>query len=342
MSRVPALTVKPGAAAVLITDSAGGSDEPLYVISRDPAAGRVYLGPDPTVSPLNGGVPLEAGTSLSWTTPGQLWVVADPANTAGVALIVTDTIADWQPSPAAIAAQVAAQLLANGVPNVLTQAPIYNATLAAGTSKSFDISEYASVTISTWTSAADVSMSLQQFDQAGYRLWREDFNKSGGDGPIAFAVVGVTLTIKNNGTAGLGLSINGSNRPSARLDVRNYANAGDDWTVTANLTGGGTTTTLTRRLTADFVTNPQLQGGAWASFTIIPATPLGRFELVYDNGNGVAFLCDTAEMITASSGGILVKDKMIALPASPYVVRFRSNSATAGVTLGAHFIPATV
>lgn len=107
---------------------------------------RVYLGTSSSVSP-NNGVPLDPGTALHWegrTNQQQLWVILAPGGTPSTVTVST-LAGDWTPSPGAIAAAAAAALLAQGVPSVLTGAPVAAANVGAS---AFDVSGYATVFVS--------------------------------------------------------------------------------------------------------------------------------------------------------------------------------------------------
>jgi len=105
---------------------------------------RVWIGSGSEVSPSNG-VPVEAGAYVVWNRAGVLYAVLDPAATSSSAEIYASTaLSAWQPSPAAIAAE----LLANGVPNVLTETQIYDQVIPRNTSPAaIDVSGYASLQI---------------------------------------------------------------------------------------------------------------------------------------------------------------------------------------------------
>lgn len=90
--------------ARLLTEYATGSDTPLTIINRSQS--RVWVGTTSSVS-ANAGVPVDPGTSLAWTSDGQVWAVLDPAGVDGAEIILTTSTATWSPSPAAIGLEVA-------------------------------------------------------------------------------------------------------------------------------------------------------------------------------------------------------------------------------------------
>lgn len=109
-------TVAHGAGAQKITSYAPGpSGGPLTVINR--GTERVWLSND-SMATSGRGVPLEGGTSVPWIAAGDLWAVPDDANVTDVPLVLTSAVTRWEPSPSAVAAATAAQLLATGVPIV--------------------------------------------------------------------------------------------------------------------------------------------------------------------------------------------------------------------------------
>jgi hypothetical protein len=76
---------------------------------------RLWLAANSSVAPGNG-VPLDAGTSYDWATPGILYAAIDPAATDTTAQVVlTGSGGSWSPSPVAIGVAVATQIAASGL-----------------------------------------------------------------------------------------------------------------------------------------------------------------------------------------------------------------------------------
>jgi hypothetical protein len=91
---------------------------PVTIINTSTTS-RIWLASNSSVSASNG-VPLEAGTSYTWQTPGVLYAIVDSsALDSTVPVVLTGAGGDWSPSPVAIGAAVATQLLASGVPQKL-------------------------------------------------------------------------------------------------------------------------------------------------------------------------------------------------------------------------------
>lgn len=123
----------PGAAAVTIVNTGGD---------------RVWIAGTSSVGPASG-VPLDGGASLPWRAPGQVWAVLDAAAKNPVTLYVTSAIGSWTPSPVAVASATAAQLLATGVPTVLTGQILYgpHTPIPSGTTQTIDVSTYGSLNV---------------------------------------------------------------------------------------------------------------------------------------------------------------------------------------------------
>lgn len=329
MSRVPPnVTLTPGRAATLITEYAGGDDDPIRIISPNPGAPRVYLGTDSGVSPLTG-VPLDGGTSLPWTNPGQLWAVADPAAAAATSLTITTLVEDWQPSPAAIATQTAQQLLAGGVPNVLKQDTLFIGTVpAAPGTVTIDVSGYSTASI-LFTQPAnpmvDISIAQQVTGSAPYYVSSERYALSSNNrAPITFEVVGGTLVITNNVAAPAQIRVVGSNRNvPTRMDVRSNVGRIDQWSL-AQPAAGINVVAGTQYPMLQYDPTAQLQGLCFAAFRYGAGTTAAGHWVIQTPEGLQASLCDSTEMIVANLPGTgqKVASKLIALPASTYTVIF--------------------
>jgi hypothetical protein len=333
-----AFTLAPGGRPVMLTQYAAGADSPLLLINLDVAAGRAYIGADSTVSP-NNGVPLDPGTAMPWTTAGQVWAVADPDATGPLTLVVTAAISDWTPSPAAIAAEVAAELLLNGIPNVLTETIIaQNDIILVSSTKTYDISGAASLgVVINRLGGAITQLRGDQLDSGGDVVDTEMIPvqvSGGGKSWMRWAATGSQLQITNpDPTWQMAVWIIGSNRPPLqRLDVRRDVSNGDMWSIANTNMVAGNIYPL-----AQDDADVKLLGKAFAVFSLAD-TAHGRFELVILGGATVV-LCDTAEMFVSSSGSrFLMRD--IALPATDYSVQFRCFAVGGIAAPAARFIPA--
>lgn len=94
--------------------------DPVLIINT--GSDRVYLGSSSNLVP-NTAVPCEAGASVTWRQPGQLWAQLDPAATSSTATVVlSECIASWEQSPVAVAIQVAQQIQASQLASLIGQA----------------------------------------------------------------------------------------------------------------------------------------------------------------------------------------------------------------------------
>jgi hypothetical protein len=323
------VTLKLGAGPVMLTEYAAGGDAPVYVINADVAAARAYLGADSSVSPSNG-VPLDPGTALPWSSADQLWAVADSAATAPITLTVTTAIADWTPSPAAIAAQVAARLLAQGIPNVLVETVIADNELVPIAGKKYAIGGYASLAIS-WDNNCGAFWRQNATNTATGVVVDSDTIAGMPDGfsPTQFRLevvadqLEVIPTVNNAGH----ITIIGSNRPARRrADYRFATAAPDEWTTTGvavganllNQSGGAC-----------------IQGQAFASFRLPGGTAVrGYFYVQTPGSSHIQILMTTAEMVAASEAGMF-GTKLVALPANYFVV---FQATTGGALSSAIFV----
>jgi hypothetical protein len=243
-----AFTLKPGGPAVELTEYAF----PGVLVINTATAGLVWLGAGSAVGPQDG-IPLEPSTAAPWTRASPLFAVLDAAATAPVTLYMTASTSRWDPSPTAIGAAVAAQLLATGVPNVLVQDIIAtNTVVPAGTGVAITgLNKYASI------------IALPGYDSRFAACIRLDWLVGGAGGqpvdtvfasavaefpsggpissavqPLALPVRGDTLLctkITAGAVLGMGIGVIGSNRPEpgngrmlndhqlARLMVTNQA-----------------------------------------------------------------------------------------------------------------------
>lgn len=321
------VTLTPGLGPIMLTEYAGGDSTPVQIINTDVTAGRVYLGSDSSVSSSNG-VPLDPGTALPWTTPGQIWAIADPTAAGPIGITVTAAIGDWTPSPAAIAAQVAQELLLTGIPNVFTETDLGNPEM----NTPIDVSGYASLT-----------MTLVQGSGGAETIPFYFSNDPNGFGvPIAADVLtanplfGVPVQARYliiNGTAGIDIvDLVGTNRPSAlgRPQSLGYSSSGFHATsgvinmVAGNSYGLGLTD-------GDYFDGP-----GFAMFIITGSTALGQInaECSYQ----LRMIAHTGEMITAP-GSVRTVYKEIGIP--PNFTQFQFLCTTSGsAAVGVHAFPA--
>lgn len=114
------ITIAPAAPAVFLSENAATPDSPLQLISSGAlGSGRVWVGADYSVGPTSG-VPLDAGSAIMWTDR-QLWLVADPANTAPVTITPATAAGVWTPPPALAKSPPLDSWMANGMKFPLPQ-----------------------------------------------------------------------------------------------------------------------------------------------------------------------------------------------------------------------------
>lgn len=127
--------------AGLLTENA-----PVTVINQS-ATSRIYVAASSSVSSVTG-VPVEAGTSYDWETTGPLYAILDPgAPDTTAAVVLTNAGGLWSPSPVAIGAAVATELLETGVPIKLVITDLGSYTVGAGAQLQLpvDLSDYATI-----------------------------------------------------------------------------------------------------------------------------------------------------------------------------------------------------
>lgn len=314
----------PGAAPTLLTEYAGGDQAPLSVINTSSV--RVYLAADGAVAPSSG-VPLDPMTSLPWSTAGQLWAIADPAGSGPAAVTITSAIDSWTPSPATIAAEVAAQLLATGIPPVYTATRLLGpAPVNNGDSVSIDVTNYSELIIN----ADPCQIQVDQYDSAGGTLLDSEIVQTIGNiQPVRMQLLGTSVTITNKVGARATINVLGTNRPPGpRLDTRRMSAGGDRWDMSTQAVAAGNTYPL---LQAGI--GVQLQGLAWADFQLSGNTITGQFWAQYGGQNTI--LCDSAEMYAANGTNARALGRLIALPPNDYTIAFHCGSTSGNVA--AHF-----
>jgi hypothetical protein len=222
-------------------------DGPAVVINF--GTDRVWLGTSSAVSSSTG-VPCEAEAFVVWTEPGQLWVVLDSAAASSSAAVqATTRLASWQASPAAIGdqvatfmttsglaaqigVQVAEQANALGIPAVF-QGSTLQRSVAVGAVTSyevpFDLSAYASITVSLSLVPTGQQIGFAWIDQAGGTVGVDThyFQCTGTNGPANTSGISLTLPVEsstlrillpggtNTGTFATRITTYASNRPIA-------------------------------------------------------------------------------------------------------------------------------
>ncbi len=150
---------------------------PVQVINTS-TTDTMWLASSSSVSPATG-VPLQPSTALTWTTPGALYAVLDPAAPDSTAtVIMTGAVDDWSPSPVAIGAAIATQLLASGVPVAsrtdLLAGCIYG-TLGGWTSPLLKVTSYQSLRIAAqlFGPPNDASTPPVPYTQSFFIVWQD-------------------------------------------------------------------------------------------------------------------------------------------------------------------------
>lgn len=358
-----------GKAALLLTEYA-----PVTVINT--STSTVYVAGTSSVGPSNG-VPVEAGTALPWKTSGQLWAVLDPAATDSSATVVLTGATDtWSPSPATIAAEVASsalataianaiaastlaaetaaqiqastlatdtavstaqQLLAGGVPNVLTTTDLGTITVPASGAVDIDVSGYASVTIAPTDSPGisvgySLTYALYAVGHAAIVDSGELSNASNGGSnnvpkPLTVNVTGTILRLQTTDAYAHTVRLIGSNRaiPAPRPQAYGFSTTGKTWE--ASVTGTGNITLSP----GDTLQNPQ--GPCFAIFYIASSsTTKGQFKVQTRNAAALNTyeVSDTSETGWHVIGTNQTLTKMIALPACDYDLIFTCTTAGGG------------
>ena len=322
--------------AVLLTETAVVGT-PVFLINTS-ADSLLYIGDSSAVGPSSG-VPLEASTALPWSAGGTVWAAAAPGTADAVSLVITSAIDGWDPSPAAIAAAVAAELLAQGIPNVLVEEPIVNGiTLAPGatTNPPTNVSGFASLVIFSEQMTPTVSERLlaTQMDPNGNAVDTETISLPAFKGSARLAVTGTTIQFTNQTTDPVRIWVVGSNRAAVqRLDVRAKTSLGDVWTSPSAAYTVGQLVALT-----EFDNTVQLQGQCYLDFRLgsTAAALKGGLSLVKADGN--AYNLAAAGELVLNSANQLCVTKLVAVPASAYTLNFVCTAAGTG-TVAASLTP---
>lgn len=320
-------------AAVLLTEYARQSDsDEVLVINLGNV--RVWLAGNSSVAPANG-VPLDPGTALPWSTSGQVWAVADPAATSAVPVLITSASNSWTPSPAAIALQVAQQLLETGIPNVYTESTVYDGTVpGSGTpSVTLDVSGFASIVVIEAGSGGPRDSGVQvdwlSTDPAITDVICSDFVHGTMRLPCVSGKVKITNLL--GATQAITLKVLGTNRPTPRTRESNNEKI-DHWSLSNNPWVASATP-------VDFNEDDStvnLQGDCYLYILVTGSQALkGRFIIRQLFGNRV-FQPQTdvpfASLDEAINGGATTQSltKKITVPAVPWSIGFICSTGTAG------------
>jgi hypothetical protein len=311
-----------GAAAQLLTEYAVGAPPLLLVnISTD----RAWIGSDSNVGPSNG-VPLDPGTALPWTGQGSVWGVADSGAANPITVYITSAIAGWTPSPATIAAETAAQLLASGVPSVLTEQVIYDAIPFGGPAV-IDVHGYASLLLELVNPGAAATQQYSFQTAAGDSV---GFGDTFGTTPAVVPVIAGRLVLAADGWE---VRVTGTNRPPphGRPTIAGFTS--EAWILSfAGTTVAGQTLTWTPTAKS----GPAFQGPASAYLTISAAEK--GYWIARTNQND-AIIADTGQGHTSANGSLAVAAQ-VALPANTTQLGFLAETSSAGVIGTAYLIPA--
>lgn len=274
------------------------------------------------------GVPLEPGTALPWTEGGQVWASA-PGASAPIVVYITTAAAGWSPSPASVAAAVAAQ----GVPLSYLDHDFGQFTLLHGTNIDIDVHLYASVFVVCTSSPTSVIITFKNQGKTAQQYQDSWSNPAGADpaeGSSLYTVAGYWLNIQNGDLAGSRtFRVIGSNRPIPERVFGAFNDgspmlfaaasqamlAGTDYAVPTNDFGG-----------------IELQGLVSAEFSVTGSTvPKGYFFLTYEDSVSVAQqqrLADTTEMHIIGNDQSVTK--LCALPRVGYSIKFHCLTAGTG------------
>lgn len=318
--------------AVLLTETAV-EGVPMLVINTS-ANDLVYLGNSSGVSPASG-VPLEAGTALPWIAGGEVWAVVAPGTTNTIAVVITSAIAGWEPSPAAIAAAVAAELLAEGIPNVLVENVIFSGTLASLGQTTLDVSGYASVVIAGDPTApiGTATLRLQQSpDPVQASITDVDTVTMNARGSLRLGLSGHYLNVANlSAVTAVQITVVGSNRPPLhRLDTRTDTATGDRWSA-AGPFAAGTVYPL-----AQLDPLAQLNNEVFLDFHVNGAV---RGDLLLQDANGNRTILALNSEVLVFGAGMAVT-KRVAVTQSAYSIWFSCTTlGGAGTSVVANLVP---
>lgn len=142
-------TLTPGAAPVRITDGANNSPAGLTLVNRGDNGQTVWIMGGPSAQ--GAAVPLGPGASLQWSDPVNLpYAYVTGAGTARETLVVSSQSSGYT-NPTVVAVATAAQLAAQGIPNVMTETGLGTYRLNPGASTAgIPVGAYASLVVSVY------------------------------------------------------------------------------------------------------------------------------------------------------------------------------------------------
>jgi hypothetical protein len=151
--------ITPGPPILITSGLAGGAT----VYNHD-TQDAIWVGVTPDVSPGNGSKVGALG-SVVWSQNGPIYAVVDTGVTTPVSVTLSTSTTN-PVDPVAVGSAVAAQLLATGVPSVLTGAPVpYN-----NTGSIINVSNYAAITVGVLVMAPGKLTYQFTSDAAGFQI----------------------------------------------------------------------------------------------------------------------------------------------------------------------------
>jgi hypothetical protein len=264
---------------------------------------------------------------VQWTTAGPVFAVVDTGVITTVSLVVSSDVVNVQ-NPEAIAAATAAQLLANGVPNVLTEKVALNATVVPlvrnGGAQRVDVHTFETLIIAQSLALAPLNLTLSwgELTPTGQRLQIAGPDFVNGESAIIPVRTG-NVTVTNNDTVNDAYFIMiGTNRASItpRSSLNGYT-LGFEGTTSAFTAVAGQTYGIPTNIGQIF------QGDADIVFYVGGSnTVKGLFyaATVIDNSGSTVnqALTDTGESIWHALGSQQQAYKRCYLPIGPYTLGF--------------------
>lgn len=323
--------------AELLTEYAVAGAPLLIINTSDDLA---YVAGTTSVS-ANNGVPLEPGTALPWTAGGTVYAAAAPGTAVPIQVVITSAVPRWDPSPAAIGAEVATQLIAQGLPNVYLDDFLGKFTIApADSSPPIDVHKYGSVCLIVDTFNSAIQIAFQNQPQT-ISPWNDTLTN-----PLPSAI---SQRVARVNVQGYWLNLNNldpTNQAviyvvaSNRVLPKQIDSALDDgypmeWNTASVPMVAGTNYALGQ------INGNKIEGPVFAELNVGSGTVKGFFSLDYSNDQGQAEtinISDTGEMHAVGSSFAIFKP--MSLPRCGFGITFHcTTSGTAGVR--ARFIKAS-
>lgn len=296
------------------------------IIKNTDSLNSVWVSNNNSVTPGNG-VEIGPLATANWGKNGLCFAVVDTGVTTAIILQVSNDVTSLD-DPVAIASATAAALLAGGIPNVLVSTVIVaHETQLVGGTNTYDVSSFASVQLVPLNPGLiypnipwGINYSFNTRD--GKVITEDSFGNqvSIPQASLSLRVDGPLLFIQNqSATNSIDYELYGSNRPQTlRSQSSRDSNLGSHSQVPVNALG-------------NYVINTPLYNGlCYARFAITTTVQQGLFQLIASDGE-VITLCDYGEMVT--SVGQKTASKLIALPVSPYTLRYVSQVAGAATAV---------